>query len=227
MARFRLHIAFEIGVILKGLNGLLELIGGLLLLVFPPSTIQRFVVGLTHNELSKDPNDFIATHLRATAEHLSVSAQLFAALFLLLHGVKERREQLGADGEMFGRRTQVRRDEVVRVLAELVVRQANDEPLDRAWREDQQEKAADQLEEAVQPLEDDTDFEGDVEPEARHGLLSPLPAQPCTTPQLVLIEAPPHPSKRSSASVTRWRTRHYVIWPPNCLRRRVSRTSDL
>ena len=87
MARFRLHIAFEIGVILKGLNGLLELIGGLLLLVFPPSTIQRFVVGLTHNELSKDPNDFIATHLRATAEHLSVSDQLFAALFLLLHGV--------------------------------------------------------------------------------------------------------------------------------------------
>src|SRR5213596_1008206 len=87
MARFRLHIAFEIGVILKGLNGLLELICGLLLLVFPPSTIQRFVVGLTHNELSKDPNDFIATHLRATAEHLSVSAQLFAALFLLLHGV--------------------------------------------------------------------------------------------------------------------------------------------
>src|SRR5437773_10637429 len=60
--------------------------------------------------------------------------------------------------------------EVVRVLAELVVRQANDEPLDRAGREDQQEKAADQLEEAVQPLEDDTDFEGDVEPEARHGL---------------------------------------------------------
>src|SRR5437773_4704677 len=41
--------------------------------------------------------------------------------------------------------------EVVRVLAELVVRQANDEPLDRAGREDQQEKAADQLEEAVQP----------------------------------------------------------------------------
>ncbi len=87
MARFRLHVAFEIGVILKGLNGLLELLGGLLLLVFPPSAIQRFVVGLTHNELSKDPNDFIATHLRATAEHLSVSAELFAAIFLLSHGV--------------------------------------------------------------------------------------------------------------------------------------------
>ena len=87
MARSKLHVAFEIGVILKGLNGLLELVGGILLLVFPPSTIQRFVVGLTQNELSRDPNDFIATHLRAAAEHLSVGAQLFAAIFLLSHGV--------------------------------------------------------------------------------------------------------------------------------------------
>ena len=87
MTRSKIHVAFEIGVILKGLNGLLELIGGILLLVFPPSAIQRFVVGLTHNELSKDPNDFIATHLRAAAEHLSVSDALFAAIFLLSHGV--------------------------------------------------------------------------------------------------------------------------------------------
>src|SRR6266540_2050500 len=87
MARSKLHVAFEIGVILKCLYGLLELIGGILLLVFPPSAIQRFVVDLTHNELSKEPNDFTATHLRATAQHLSVSAELFAAIFLLSHGV--------------------------------------------------------------------------------------------------------------------------------------------
>ena len=87
VARSKLHVAFEIGVILKGLNGLLELIGGVLLLVFPPSAIQRVVVGLTHNELSRDPNDFIATHLRAAAEHLSVGGQLFAAIYLLAHGV--------------------------------------------------------------------------------------------------------------------------------------------
>ena len=87
MARSRLHVAFEIGVILKGLNGFLELIGGILLLVVPPSAIQRFVVGLTHNELSRDPSDFIATHLRAAAEQLSVGGKLFAAIYLLSHGV--------------------------------------------------------------------------------------------------------------------------------------------
>jgi len=72
---------------LKGLNGLLELIGGTLLLLFPPSAIQHFIVGLTHNELSEDPNDFIATQLRSAAEHLSVGGELFAAIYLLSHGV--------------------------------------------------------------------------------------------------------------------------------------------
>jgi uncharacterized membrane protein len=64
----KLHVAFEIGVILKGLNGLLELIGGILLLVFPPSAIQRFIVELTHNEITRQ-------------------AQTFAAIYLLSHGV--------------------------------------------------------------------------------------------------------------------------------------------
>ena len=87
MPRSRLHTAFEIGILLKGLNGLLELIGGTLLLIFPPNAVQRFVVGLTHNELSKDPHDFVATHLRAAASHLTSNGELFAAVFLLSHGI--------------------------------------------------------------------------------------------------------------------------------------------
>ena len=83
----KLHVAFEVGVILKGLNGLLELVGGILLLVFPPNAIQKFIVGLTQNELSKDPRDFIATHLRQAAHSLSPNVELFAALYLLSHGI--------------------------------------------------------------------------------------------------------------------------------------------
>ncbi len=87
MARSKLHVAFEVGVILKGLNGLLELVGGALLLAFPPSAIEKFIVGLTNNELSKDPHDVIATHLRQAAHSLSANDQLFAAIYLLSHGV--------------------------------------------------------------------------------------------------------------------------------------------
>ena len=75
----------------------------------------------------------------------------------------DRREQLAADGEMFGRRAQVRGDEVIGVFAQLVVREADDEVLNRAGREGQQQRAADQLEEPVEPLEEDADFERDVE----------------------------------------------------------------
>ena len=83
----KLHVAFEVGVILKGFNGLLELVGGVLLLAFPSSAIEKFIVGLTSNELSKDPHDVIATHLRQAAHSLSANDQLFAAIYLLSHGV--------------------------------------------------------------------------------------------------------------------------------------------
>src|SRR5258708_21818907 len=83
----KLHVAFKVGVILKGLNGLLELVGGALLLAFPPSAIEQFIVGLTSNELSKDPHDVIATHLRQAAHSLSPNDQLFPAIYLLAHGI--------------------------------------------------------------------------------------------------------------------------------------------
>jgi uncharacterized membrane protein len=38
---------FEVGVILKGLDGVLEVIGGFLLLVTSPATIDRVVTSLT------------------------------------------------------------------------------------------------------------------------------------------------------------------------------------
>jgi len=85
--RSKIHIAFEIGVILKGINGLLELIGGFLLLAMPSGAIQQFVTRLTQNELTEDPRDFIATHLREAARHLSANAKLFVAIYLLAHGV--------------------------------------------------------------------------------------------------------------------------------------------
>jgi uncharacterized membrane protein len=78
---------FEVGIILKGLDGVLEVIGGLLLLVVSPATIDRVVAGLTRHELSEDPHDLLATHLLKTAHGLTGSAVLFGAVYLLSHGV--------------------------------------------------------------------------------------------------------------------------------------------
>ena len=62
---------FEIGIIAKGLNGAVELLGGLLLLFVSPAWIHQLAISVTRVELSEDPHDFIATHLLHTTSGLT------------------------------------------------------------------------------------------------------------------------------------------------------------
>jgi uncharacterized membrane protein len=80
------HRAFEVGVLLKGLNGFLESAGGTLLLFIKPATINKIVLILTQSELIEDPNDRVFNYLRAASAHLTPSAELFGAFYLLIHG---------------------------------------------------------------------------------------------------------------------------------------------
>ncbi|HET9870968.1 MAG TPA: DUF2127 domain-containing protein [Propionibacteriaceae bacterium] len=77
---------FEIGIIGKGLNGCLELVGGLLLFA-TPHLIHHLAAVITQGELSEDPHDLIATHLLHTANGLTGPAVLFGAVYLLAHGL--------------------------------------------------------------------------------------------------------------------------------------------
>jgi uncharacterized membrane protein len=76
-----------VGIIAKGLNGVLELVGGVLLLLVSPSQIHRLVVVMTQGELSEDPRDVVAKYLLHTAAGLTAGATLFGAVYLLLHGL--------------------------------------------------------------------------------------------------------------------------------------------
>jgi uncharacterized membrane protein len=78
---------FGISVALKGLDGLLEVIGGIVLLFIPPATLQSWVKSLTAHELAQDPHDFIARHLLHSASQLSHGTVLFGAVYLLTHGI--------------------------------------------------------------------------------------------------------------------------------------------
>lgn len=78
---------FAVGIILKGLDGVLEVVGAALLLLVSPATINRLVGYLTQHELSEDPHDFLATHLLHAADTLSASSVQFGAAYLLTHGV--------------------------------------------------------------------------------------------------------------------------------------------
>lgn len=79
--------AFAVAVTLKGLDGVLEVLGGLLLLIVTPTTIDRVTRALTQHELSEDPHDFLATHLLHFTGALAGSSLRFAAAYLLTHGV--------------------------------------------------------------------------------------------------------------------------------------------
>lgn len=80
-------IAFRISITLKGIDGVLELIGGLLLLLLSPRQLDGMAQAVFQHELLEDPHDFIATRAVHLTAGLDVSATLFGAAYLLLHGL--------------------------------------------------------------------------------------------------------------------------------------------
>ncbi len=85
--RTLLDLTFRVSLVLKGLDGVLELVGGFLLLVVSPAQMGFLARLLTQHELSEDPNDLVATALVHLAGTMTVSATLFGAIYLLLHGL--------------------------------------------------------------------------------------------------------------------------------------------
>lgn len=81
-----LHIAFQIGLAIKGLDSLAEIAAG----VGAYFVTRRMLVDLVHTivrgELSEDPRDFLANYLLHSAQHFSISAQHFTSIYLLSHG---------------------------------------------------------------------------------------------------------------------------------------------
>lgn len=80
-----IHRAFTIGLIFKGFNSLLEIIGGVLFLF--TFKITSLIESLIQSELIEDPTDFFATYLQHYMPYLSVHTQLYASFYLLSHGI--------------------------------------------------------------------------------------------------------------------------------------------
>jgi uncharacterized membrane protein len=87
MSSRALDRTFKVSISLKGIDGVLEIIGGLVLLFIAPATLQHWARSLTAHELAQDPHDFIANHLLHSASQLSRSTTLFGAVYLLSHGI--------------------------------------------------------------------------------------------------------------------------------------------
>ena len=82
-----LHRSFLISVWIKGLAGLVETMGGILVLFITPRVLDSFVILLTAPELAEDPDDKVANYLSQAAQHFSTDSQLFASAYLIIHGL--------------------------------------------------------------------------------------------------------------------------------------------
>ncbi len=80
-----IHTVFVTSLILKGLNALLEILGGVLFLLTGSVTI--ILSFLIKGELIEDPADFVANQIQHLLPYFSAHTQLFGAFYLLSHGI--------------------------------------------------------------------------------------------------------------------------------------------
>ena len=82
-----IHKGFEIGILLKFVDGIFELISGIAMAWLSPETLKGFVWAVTRHELSEDPKDLVANFLIRSAQHFSVNTKVFMSIYLLSHGI--------------------------------------------------------------------------------------------------------------------------------------------
>ena len=77
---------FDASVILKGVDSVIEIAGGLVLLFVSTARLDAVANFFLQAELVEDPHDAIANFLNNTFHTLVGPAKLFGAIYLLIHG---------------------------------------------------------------------------------------------------------------------------------------------
>lgn len=82
-----LDLVFLLGLLGKGIDGLAELVGGIVMLLITPGQLLEVVRAFTAHERTEDPHDLLVTVLLHGVQHLDTGTAHFVAAYLLLHGV--------------------------------------------------------------------------------------------------------------------------------------------
>ena len=77
---------FDLALLLKAINGALEILGAVLILLVPPAFILKIVEFTTGGEITQDPGDVIANTILSAAQAFTVHTHYLLALYLVLHG---------------------------------------------------------------------------------------------------------------------------------------------
>lgn len=76
---------YEYGILIKGIDGLIEAVTAIALIFLSPRRLQGLVVLATHRELAHDPNDFISNFLIHVSHNFTNSTRLFFIIYLAIH----------------------------------------------------------------------------------------------------------------------------------------------
>ena len=85
--RNALHELFLVGITIKGIDGVLELVTGITLFFTKSSLIVKVLQAIFHHELLHDPTDLVANYLIHTAQSLSINTLTFISIYLTIHGI--------------------------------------------------------------------------------------------------------------------------------------------
>jgi uncharacterized membrane protein len=81
------HKLFKVSLILKGIEGLLEFVGGIILYFMSMGALSRDVVMFFRRELIEDNTDFIANFLVKLVQTFSIHTKDFVAVYLAIDGL--------------------------------------------------------------------------------------------------------------------------------------------
>jgi uncharacterized membrane protein len=78
---------FKAALILKGIDGAVELAGAVVLLLVPAATVDRLVAEVVSRDMLGPPDGFLARHLMAGTAEFAAGNRTFVLVYLGLHGV--------------------------------------------------------------------------------------------------------------------------------------------
>ncbi len=82
-----LHRLFDLGVFLKGVEGVLEIIGSIGLFLFRNRLVEKTIRYITQGELTEHPQDHLTKAVIYVFQHVTAGSVHFVAAVLLISGV--------------------------------------------------------------------------------------------------------------------------------------------
>jgi uncharacterized membrane protein len=86
VVRPRTELLFRIAMAVKGIDGLIELIGGITLLLVSQTEVQKVIATVVTRDLLGPPDGSLTRHFVAGTAEFASGDRTFAVLYLLLHG---------------------------------------------------------------------------------------------------------------------------------------------